>query len=723
MRMMAVTSLWLAVLPGVAHAAGGGSTVYVDESAGAGGDGSSWATAFRDLQDAFAAVDGGTSSIWIAEGTYTPDRGTGDREDSFTLIAPPELSILGGFPSGGGDLSDRDPAEHETVLSGDLAGDDVATFEPMEFGDDGLPSNGSTAGVHFENGGDNSERLLEFAFGGGPIEIDGVTIEGARHPSSSGAVDCNDVPVTFRSVTFRENYSQNAGAVGVIVDDGVRFHQCVFERNDAGGRSVVYVNGVDVEFVGCRFRDNGRSALIIGGDTPNVVFRECDVERNIGPVIWMNRFSNEPFLEVDGCRFIENISPGGPLGGVLYADLIREDTDSMVVRDCVFQRNWSGTGGAIRVGDTNASIQGCLFDSNEAYSHGGALGVENSGQVVRVDDCRFVGNTAGWNGGAVWVFDNNGPGVILTGCDLIGNRADGLTNSYSGGGGLYGGTAIRCRFIGNEAVDQGADLASGFGGGSFLTEAYGCLYIGNRARHGGGWCALTSNTLVAESCVFVGNTARYGGAVRGGWGLVHSTVVGNHAEEVHGGVRYSPILYSIVWGNTDGLSGTVLDQQVGDEPNSIGWGDSIIEGWTGDGNSGAWPGFVDYLGPDGVPVSGDENFRVGVGSPAIDGGSESLDYCGGSGPEAVDIDGRPRCVDGGSGVSRTDIGAFEYGGSVRCGIADPGEPFGTLDLADIVAFISAFDDQGWDGDLAEPYGVWDLADIVRFVTVFSMGCP
>ncbi len=722
MRYFFLSLLGFIVSTGVLAATRAGTIIYVDESAAAGGDGTSWATAYRDLQDGFQAVGAGTAAIWIAEGTYTPDRGTGDAGASFTLVAAPEFSILGGFPSGGGDLDARDPAAHETVLSGDLGGDDVVTFEPAVFGDDGLPDNGGSAGVHFENTGDNSEHVLQFVFGGGPIDFDGLTIEGGNSPLRNGAIAINDTPVRFRSVTFRENYAQSQGGVTFVIAEEALFDHCVFERNAAGNGGVVHFDGGDAEFIGCRFSENDRYALFIDGDSPRVLMRDCDVERNLGTAVLMDRRSTDTLLDVEGCRFTENISTGFG-SGAIFVDGNAWTGDSMIIRDSVLQRNRAFGSGAIHVGSSHALIQGCEFDSNIAYNHGGALGVENDGELVRVEDCRFVSNIAGQNGGAVWAPEIVGPAAILTGCDLIGNRAEGRTPQSRGGGGLYGGVAIRCRFIGNEAVDQGAALVSGYGGGSHLSEAYGCLYIGNRARYGGGWSAFTTSGYVAESCVFIGNSARFGGAVRGGGGLIHSTVVGNHAEELHGGVRYSPILYSIVWGNTDVQSTTVLDQQVGDEPNFIGWSDSLIEGWTADGNSGEWPGFIDYLGPDGVPASGDENLRVGLGSPAIDGGSESHEYCIGTGPESIDFDQLPRCVDTGSGISRTDIGAYEYAGSVRCGIADPAEPFGVLDLADLVAFVSAFQNLGWNGDLAEPYGVWDLADIVRFVSVFSAGCP
>lgn len=63
------------------------------------------------------------------------------------------------------------------------------------------------------------------------------------------------------------------------------------------------------------------------------------------------------------------------------------------------------------------------------------------------------------------------------------------------------------------------------------------------------------------------------------------------------------------------------------------------------------------------------------------------------------------------------------GGPAGCNPADLAAPFGTLDLADIAAFVTAFVAGTSQADLAEPCGVYDLADISAFVTPFGAGCP
>ena len=57
----------------------------MDDNASAGGDGSSWATAHKYLQDALAIALSG-DEIWVAEGVYKPDQGAGKTAGDRTAV-------------------------------------------------------------------------------------------------------------------------------------------------------------------------------------------------------------------------------------------------------------------------------------------------------------------------------------------------------------------------------------------------------------------------------------------------------------------------------------------------------------------------------------------------------------------------------------------------------------------------------------------------------------
>lgn len=73
-------------------------------------------------------------------------------------------------------------------------------------------------------------------------------------------------------------------------------------------------------------------------------------------------------------------------------------------------------------------------------------------------------------------------------------------------------------------------------------------------------------------------------------------------------------------------------------------------------------------------------------------------------------------------VAGVPIAAGDDGSDPGCNAADLAEPFGLLDLADVVAFVTAFsamdDAADLDGNM-----LWDLADVTAFIGAFTAGCP
>lgn len=85
---------------------------FVDQNVtGGANDGTSWANAYRTIQDALAHA-GVDNHIWVAKGTYNPDH------DAAFLVHYDSIKIFGGFAGWETQLSERDFAKNQTILKG-----------------------------------------------------------------------------------------------------------------------------------------------------------------------------------------------------------------------------------------------------------------------------------------------------------------------------------------------------------------------------------------------------------------------------------------------------------------------------------------------------------------------------------------------------------------------------------------------------------------------------
>ena len=101
-----------------------GATIYVNVNNPTPGTGTSWASAYNDLNAALVAAESGpfSNTLWVAQGTYKPTTTT-DRTVTFYLTGA--VLVYGGFNGTETALGQQDPVANPTILSGDIgiAGD------------------------------------------------------------------------------------------------------------------------------------------------------------------------------------------------------------------------------------------------------------------------------------------------------------------------------------------------------------------------------------------------------------------------------------------------------------------------------------------------------------------------------------------------------------------------------------------------------------------------
>ena len=100
--------------------------IYVDQNAIAAPDGKSWTTAYQTLGSALlqSNVDTTIHEIWIADGTYAVTSNA-VRDTSFRITRA--IDMYGGFAGTETSLTQRNIAEHLTLLSGEIADTNLVT--------------------------------------------------------------------------------------------------------------------------------------------------------------------------------------------------------------------------------------------------------------------------------------------------------------------------------------------------------------------------------------------------------------------------------------------------------------------------------------------------------------------------------------------------------------------------------------------------------------------
>lgn len=314
------------------NSAGSGATYYVDAAATGSDNGSSWANAYTDLQDALDAAEGG-EAINVAAGTYYPTSSTTDREASFVLKQG--VAVYGGYPSGGGA---RDISLNTTTLSGDIDKDgwDGDDSYHVVVGGKGSTLDGFTVAYGYADGQWFHQR-------GGGMLIYGSTSE-ANDPSIS---DC----------TFSNNYAVEGAAIACYNYGIPTISDCDFDSNTASrGGALLLRTGSDAIVTGSSFNEN--DSLDRGG----AVFID---------------YGSSP--EFTSCTFDENTSDG--YGGAVYVD----DNASQIVdtspvfTSCTFTDNSTigAYGGAVFAYNTVTylTLNSCVFGTNTSDTAGGNIGL------------------------------------------------------------------------------------------------------------------------------------------------------------------------------------------------------------------------------------------------------------------------------------------------------------------------------------------------------------
>jgi predicted outer membrane repeat protein len=308
-----------------------GKYIYVDAAAAETGDGTTWDKAFKHLQDALAVASKG-DQIWVARGIYKPNQGKKPvrNERAATFMLKSGVAIYGGFPTGGSGWEDSDPLANETILNGDLKGDDATVNNPAMLLTDPTRS-------------DNAIHVITASGTDETAALDGFIITaGNAHDGN------NELLLTQGGGLYCK-----AGSPTVA--------NCIFKLNSAVFGGAVYFWRGNPKLINCKFADN-----FVEDSGAAIHLSECN------PTIV-------------NCVFVRNSAV--EKGGAIY-----NEANKAKIINCTITKNYAYAGGGVYNQKSTPTVTNCILWGNTSR-YGTDEPAQLYGVKVEASNCCIQGLT------------------------------------------------------------------------------------------------------------------------------------------------------------------------------------------------------------------------------------------------------------------------------------------------------------------------------------------
>ena len=192
----------------------------VDVNATGANNGSSWANAYVNLQDAINNTPSG-NTIWVAAGTYKPtlnpsSTSTNTRDYAFYLKK--NLKIYGGFAGTETTLSQRNISANPVILSGDIGtvGDNTDNCYHV-FIMSSLPSSAVIDGFIIRDGNANANYIASTSSNPYPTQTSYISFDSKTiYQYAGGGIYVADSDVDIENCIIMENSARKFGGAGMF---------------------------------------------------------------------------------------------------------------------------------------------------------------------------------------------------------------------------------------------------------------------------------------------------------------------------------------------------------------------------------------------------------------------------------------------------------------------------------------------------------------------------
>lgn len=415
--------------------------VFVDADATGTADGTSWANAYTDLAAALEVAEAG-SSVWVADGRYVTPTDT-------SFVIDKELTLLGGFNGTEADAAAADPAVNETILSGDVNGDDVeGVFDTTTRQDNQrvlFVADSSLVGSSF------TATIAGFTIRDGNRE--GFVPNGFINPFAGGGIYATG-RIVASDLVFVDNYGEFGAAVCVINANANNstFDNITITDNYTGPRSAFYNRTTDGVVIrnstfGAANQDTTASGMIfalncVDFTVETSTFDSVTTDGRGGAIHVQGTLGTTTIssLEITNCS--------ADLGGALYLrNFSPEDVDPSVVP----------TG--------NTVIENTTISGVSSQRWGGAIFVSQVNSVMNeVNISNVQGGLEGNIGAAVYLQSNAALGDFPLTIEWNDLFIDDVVNNGDNGGGIFMFIDPDYRVsINNSTINEAVSIGSGGG--------------------------------------------------------------------------------------------------------------------------------------------------------------------------------------------------------------------------------------------------------------------
>ena len=435
--------------------------VYVTPTGAGNRDGTSWANAYGDLPLAYEDAGLYRGEVWMKAGVYVLGS---------ALEVKSNVIVRGGFAGNESDPSEADPIARETIITGDVNGDDYWLIVDKEIpegerlpivSDEGrinAPNPDGTEDVWMPGG--NSSDNTDCGISVADVNVTNAVFCGvvlasfAEHSVSMTSVGgslrferCRLVAGNTKRRGFVSQDNTEGEATLKVTDGQVDLVDCLFEGNFYASHIASAARAVTNTFMRCRFALNyahRSSAMMWTAGSAAVVLDACTFASNVSDIAYGNSAptlltrSSQPLVARD-CLFVgnrcltrEQYSP--------FAIMNCDNGGASTFERCRFignvgrQRNVYDDVATVFYGAGKVLVRDCYFKDNVGINSNNRLGtvLDARGGSWTFLNCTFEDNesspAAAASGGLFYV--KSGAKVALVNCTVCGTQLTGEgTNS------------------------------------------------------------------------------------------------------------------------------------------------------------------------------------------------------------------------------------------------------------------------------------------------------